>query len=622
MQRDRKMKMYSRSEVATHNSTDSCWVIINRHVYDVTEFLTKHPGGGKAILLESGQDATEMFKKHHSAQALLKHGMDFLIGQVDPSDPLPPPEKPRPFEVEETKELDVAEQSMVAQLFQGTASLTADILGAGLRVVEGLTTPLCWLDKKIRPVRGFPVRKDGRPTKVAIVGAGCSGLSAAWLFKHTEGFDYTVFEAQKRVGGHAYTFDYEGADGKHIFVDMGFIFAGYYTYANLTEMMDIVGAERVDSELSTLSDVDGYKYATEENICGPKQKAFITKSAREECHRFHAYCERWHENPLWNAITLRQFLDLYGFSEEWRKLILTPQLVLLFIGEKFTFDMPARLIFNMFGGPNKQADLIKGHFCYTIKNGTNNWIQQLVKALGREHIKTNCPVREIRRITENGENKVLVVTDEETQVFDHVLMACNPKATALILKNQSPLEEFLFNQIRQENGSTMILHHDKSFLDQYGDPKNLRNFNYKKRGDAPPEVTGLMHRVSRQEPALPLPILTMNPLRPIEGKILHKKYCVKHEEDLWHLCMTRYVLPHLQGRGNVWFCNSWVNWIGHGSAIDAGMAAAVRLGANYTIKSESARNVYFKMACEDMFGYRFDWETSVRKQIPIVRAAL
>lgn len=576
----------------------------------------------KALILEGGQDATAMFKAHHSPLALLKEGKRFLIGKVDPKDPPPPPPQALAFDNVGTKELEVEEQGIASRIFQGTSSLVADIAGLGLRLTEGLVSPLVWMDKKIRPIRGFPVRKDGRPTKVAIIGGGCSGLSAAWLLEQTVGFDYTVFEAQKRLGGHAYTFDYEGEDGKHIYVDMGFIFAGYYTYSNLSEMMDLVGAEKVDSELSTLSHVDGLKYATEENRCGPKQKAIITKSAKLECLRFQSYCERWHENPMWNLITLRQFLDWYGFSDDWRKLILTPQLVLLFIGEEFTFDMPARLIFNMFGGPNKQADLITGHFCYTIKKGTNNWIQQLLKKLGTDHIRTNTAVREIRRITENGENKVLVVTDEEIEVFDHVLLATNPKAASLILKNQSPLEEFMFDQIRQENGSTMILHHDKSFIDQYGDPKDLRNFNYKKIGNRPPEVTGLMHRVSRQEEAHPLPILTMNPLRPIQGKILHKKYCVKHEEDIWHLVMTRYVLPHLQGRGNVWHCNSWVNWIGHGSAMDAGMAAAVRLGANYTIKNETARNVYFKMACEDMFGYRFDWETSVRERRPIRRAAL
>ena len=39
--------------------------------------------------------------------------------------------------------------------------------------------------------------------------------------------------------------------------------------------------------------------------------------------------------------------------------------------------MPTRLMFNMFSGENKQADLLKGHPCFTVKGGTNVWIETL-----------------------------------------------------------------------------------------------------------------------------------------------------------------------------------------------------------------------------------------------------
>jgi cytochrome b involved in lipid metabolism len=40
----------ARSEVAKHTTINNCWVIIKENVYDVTEFLKKHPGGAKIIL--------------------------------------------------------------------------------------------------------------------------------------------------------------------------------------------------------------------------------------------------------------------------------------------------------------------------------------------------------------------------------------------------------------------------------------------------------------------------------------------------------------------------------------------------------------------------------------------
>ncbi|GAB7357096.1 hypothetical protein MBLNU459_g7903t4 [Dothideomycetes sp. NU459] len=74
------------SEVAEHNSRESCWVIIHGRCYDVTEFLPEHPGGPKIILKYAGKDATEEYEPIHPPDTLDK----FLdkskhLGEVDMS---------------------------------------------------------------------------------------------------------------------------------------------------------------------------------------------------------------------------------------------------------------------------------------------------------------------------------------------------------------------------------------------------------------------------------------------------------------------------------------------------------------------------------------------------------
>lgn len=196
------------------------------------------------------------------------------------------------------------------------------------------------------------------------------------------------------------------------------------------------------------------------------------------------------------------------------------------------------------------------------------------------------------------------------------------------------MEKYIFSQIRYETGAVMVLHKDHSFLEQFGPKERRRNFNYRAVPGMPQcEVTGLMAEVSQQEgdtaPNAVQPVLTFNPLRKPKGEIIHEKYCVIHTEDLWHLIVTRTLLPQIQGSGNVWYGASWCNWIGHASAIDAGMVIATRLGANMAIETEHARNVYFDMAVRDMFGYRpdllgtrFDWRSSARERKPVLRSAL
>ncbi|OAA73508.1 L-lactate ferricytochrome c oxidoreductase [Cordyceps fumosorosea ARSEF 2679] len=53
------------AEVARHNTPESCWVILYGKVYDVTSFLSSHPGGSRIILSLAGQDATEDYDPVH-----------------------------------------------------------------------------------------------------------------------------------------------------------------------------------------------------------------------------------------------------------------------------------------------------------------------------------------------------------------------------------------------------------------------------------------------------------------------------------------------------------------------------------------------------------------------------
>ena len=55
------VKVFTQSEVAAHNNPSDCWLIINNKVYNVTDFISKHPGG-KVIANYCGGEATEAFK--------------------------------------------------------------------------------------------------------------------------------------------------------------------------------------------------------------------------------------------------------------------------------------------------------------------------------------------------------------------------------------------------------------------------------------------------------------------------------------------------------------------------------------------------------------------------------
>jgi protein-disulfide isomerase/predicted heme/steroid binding protein len=55
-------KLYSLEEIAQHGTDTDCWLAIEGKVYNVTDFVGKHPGG-KAILNGCGKDATKLFNE-------------------------------------------------------------------------------------------------------------------------------------------------------------------------------------------------------------------------------------------------------------------------------------------------------------------------------------------------------------------------------------------------------------------------------------------------------------------------------------------------------------------------------------------------------------------------------
>ncbi|QRW16182.1 FMN-dependent alpha-hydroxy acid dehydrogenase [Rhizoctonia solani] len=75
-----------REEVATHNTSESCWIIVSGKVYDVTEFISEHPGGSAVLLKHAGKDATAAYEMAHGPE-IIEEGLppEKKKGTVDPS---------------------------------------------------------------------------------------------------------------------------------------------------------------------------------------------------------------------------------------------------------------------------------------------------------------------------------------------------------------------------------------------------------------------------------------------------------------------------------------------------------------------------------------------------------
>lgn len=67
-------------ELSRHNKENDCWIAINGTVYDVTSFLSEHPGGKKVVLTVAGKDGTAKFESLHDAKAVMaKYGSKLTV---------------------------------------------------------------------------------------------------------------------------------------------------------------------------------------------------------------------------------------------------------------------------------------------------------------------------------------------------------------------------------------------------------------------------------------------------------------------------------------------------------------------------------------------------------------
>lgn len=77
------MQDYSSDNVARHNTSQDLWMTIHGNVFDLSKFLTEHPGGEEVLINLAGQDGTKCFDDIGHSQEAIQLRDTFLIGRLN-----------------------------------------------------------------------------------------------------------------------------------------------------------------------------------------------------------------------------------------------------------------------------------------------------------------------------------------------------------------------------------------------------------------------------------------------------------------------------------------------------------------------------------------------------------
>lgn len=80
---DGTVKSYTMADVSKHNNQNDCWTTVNGKVYEVTKWISEHPGGAKAIISLCGTDGSALFNDQHGGEKRPANELaSFVIGDL------------------------------------------------------------------------------------------------------------------------------------------------------------------------------------------------------------------------------------------------------------------------------------------------------------------------------------------------------------------------------------------------------------------------------------------------------------------------------------------------------------------------------------------------------------
>jgi predicted NAD/FAD-binding protein len=363
--------------------------------------------------------------------------------------------------------------------------------------------------------------------RIAIIGAGISGLTCGHLLSSKH--HVTLFEANDYLGGHTNTEDIE-LDGKTYPVNTGFIVFNDWTYPNFIKLMDQLGVESEDSEMSfsVRDENTGLEYngttlnslfAQRTNVLRPSFIRMILDILKFNKQTVAALST----NEIEDGQTLGEFVKQHGYSKHFVNHYIVPMGSAIWSASvDVMMDFPLKFFLKFFNNHGMLSVDDRPQW-RVISGGSRSYIEPITQNY-KDNIHLSTPIKSVTRSTDSVTITTLAGKQYE---FDQVIFSCHSDQALNLLSDATQDESDVLGAIPFQINE-VVLHTDEKLMPKKKLAWAAWNYHIPQRHTEHAMVTYNMNILQNFDDAPQTILLTLNRTQEIDPSKVLKQYKYSH----------------------------------------------------------------------------------------------